>query len=249
MIKIFTVFILIFIFSACSEQHISQEVKSSIWNQGKRSAHLNNRSDTSTWDLEMFEDDKQLIGIGDLGPFEIGIYPVTKYETLGQGSFNGLRTINEAFSINKKNVLMSSFFVKSNTLNKNKLGDASDDLFFQILVLSDTLDNQNYNLNKNITLSRNHPDYLGQGFVQTKNNRIDYLAFTTAEENAYAIVNGRIFDLTYGQTILIAPQKDMTLRSFQIRSTPMTSDSILNYTSQLITKKNIIAFFDNDQNI
>ena len=96
----------------------------------------------------------------------------------------------------------------------------------------------------------NHPDYLGQGFVKTKDNRIDYLAFQTPENNCYAIVNARIFDLKYGKTILIAPQKDKTLRFLQKNQGKIiASDSIKKYTDKLITEKSIIEFFEHNGNI
>jgi hypothetical protein len=144
---------------------------------------------------------------------------------------------------------MNSFFVGKNELNKDRLNGMEDQVFFQILVLTDTIDNENYNLNKSISISRNHPDYLGQGFVKTKNNRIDYLAFQTAENNSYAIINSRIFDLHYGKTILIAPQKNNTLKSLQIKSPELTSGSILTYANKLTTDKKVIEFFDNNENI
>ena len=38
---------------------------------------------------------------------------------------------------------MDSFFVEKNELNKNRLNDKKDDVFFQIIVLTDTIDKKN----------------------------------------------------------------------------------------------------------
>ncbi|HLT52514.1 MAG TPA: hypothetical protein VKZ97_01395, partial [Flavobacteriaceae bacterium] len=105
------------------------------------------------------------------------------------------------------------------------------------------------NLNKSIAISRNHPDYLAQGFVKTKTQTIDYVAFTTAENTAYAIVNTRLFDLSFGKAILIAPQKDGTLKSLQIKSPDLTSNSVMEYTFTLKNKPKIIKFFNNKDTI
>ena len=142
---------------------------------------------------------------------------------------------------------MSSFFVKHNVLNQDRLKDMKDEVFFQVLILTDTLNNDQ--LTGNIITSRNHPDYLGQGFVKTINNRIDYAAFITAENNAYAIINTRVFDLRFGKTILIAPQKDKTLRSLQIESPKMSSDMIINYMESLLKDEKALKFFENKDNI
>lgn len=144
---------------------------------------------------------------------------------------------------------MNSFFVGENDLNKGRLKEMKDEVFFQILVLTDTIDNENYKLAKALVLSRNHPDYYGQGFIKTKTNKIEYMAFITAENNAYAIINTRIFDLRFGKTILISPQKDKTLRSLQIESPEMSSDSITKYTEELIKNEKTIKFFQNEDTI
>ncbi|WP_157358315.1 hypothetical protein [Winogradskyella sp. J14-2] len=215
-----------------------------IWNQQKREQHLNNRNDKTTWDNQMLENDKQLIGIGEFGPFEIGVFPVPKYELLGKNSFKGLGNKTEDFKVGNKTVVMNSFFVAKNDINKKRLGDKHNDVFFQLLVLTDTLDTENYNLNKNIAISRNHPDYLAQGFVKTKTTTIDYVAFKTAEGGAYAIINTRLFHLNFGKTICIAPQKDGTFRSFQIKSPQLTSETIINFTESLTKDDDVVTFFN-----
>ena len=205
------VVILCLIIVGCSNVDKTSKIESNIdktgWNNLKREQHLNNRNDSTTWDNEMLDNDKQLIGVGELGPFELGVFPVPKYELLGIGSFKGLGNKNEDFKLGDKTVVMNSFFVSKNEINKERLGDKDNEVFFQLLVLTDTLDTENYNLNKSIAISRNHPDYVGQGFVKTKSNTIDYVAFDTAEGESYAIVNTRLFNLNFGKTILIAPQK------------------------------------------
>lgn len=219
------------------------------FNQQKRQHYLDNRNDASTWDNEMLNNDKQMIGIGDFGPFELGVFPVPKYELLGNDSFKGLGSKGDTFKVGGKTVVMNSFFVAKNNINKERLGDKHDEVFFHIIVLTDTLDTDNYKLNKNIAISRNHPDYLAQGFVKTKTTTIDYVAFTTAEGDAYAIINTRLFNLNLGKTIGIAPQKDGTLRSLQIKSPELTSETIIKYTENLIEKDEVFKFLNGKNTI
>lgn len=246
MIKIIT--ILCFIIVSCSKVDKTAKLESDIdktgCNNQKREQYLNYRNDSTTWNNEMFNSDKQLIGIGELGPFEIGVFPVPKYELLGEGSFKGLGNKSEDFKVGEKTIVMNSFFAAKNEINQERLDDKADKVFFHLLVLTDTLDTENYNLNKSIAISRNHPDYVGQGFVKTKSNIIDYFAFDTAEGETYAIINTRLFNLNFGKTILIAPKNDGTLRSLQIESPQLTSDAIIAYTDSLIKEKQIIGFFE-----
>ena len=246
MIRVIT--ILCFIIVSCSNVDKTSKTESDIdktgWNNKKREQYLNNRNDSTTWDNEMLDNDKQLIGVGELGPFELGVFPVPKYELLREGSFKGLGNTNEDFKAGNKTVVMNSFFVAKNEINKERLGDKDNEVFFQLLVLTDTLDTKNYNLNKSIAISRNHPDYVGQGFVKTKSNTIDYVAFDTAEGESYAVINTRLFNLNFGKTILIAPQRDGTFQSLQVKSPVLTSETIIEYTESILAEDTMLKFFN-----
>ncbi|UKB78248.1 hypothetical protein [Chryseobacterium sp. MEBOG07] len=99
-------------------------------------------------------------------------------------------------------------------------------------------------------VSRNFPDVIGQGFVKTSNNRIDFSAFTTLEKEDFAIVNMKLYHLKYGNMILIAPQKDGSLRSLQINNTKdLTSETLKPYVEQLIQQPETVIFFVNEQTI
>lgn len=239
----------IILFSCNYSKPLDIKVEDSFWNIQKREEYLNNLNDSTTWNHQMLNNDKQMIGIGDLGPFKIGVFPVPNYDLLGNDSFKGIGNTNKNFKLGKKTLIMNSFFVAKNQLNKERLKEKKDEVFFQIIVLTDTLDTVNYNLNKSIAISRNHPDYVAQGFVKTKHNTIDYFAFKTIENETYAIVNTRLFNLNFGKTILIAPQKDSTLRSLQIKSPKLDSHSILDYTKDFIKNNEVNLFFNNKDNI
>jgi hypothetical protein len=67
----------------------------------------------------------------------------------------------------------------------------------------------------NEIISRNHPDYIGQGRMMAFEKQIDYMAFLTHTGQSYAIVNVRLFNLNLGKKIVITPQPDGSLRSRQ----------------------------------
>lgn len=90
---------------------------------------------------------------------------------------------------------------------------------------------------------------MGQGQFNTKDSKVDYIAFLTADRNNYAIVNGRLFNLRLGRTVLIAPQKDGTFRSMRIDSPLMSADDIRTYVDSLITEPKVRSFFAAPGNI
>lgn len=217
--------------------------------------HLANRNDSTTWNDKLFRNDLSRINDKKNGPFEYGVFPVPNYDLIGKGSFTGLGNYGYTGAqgyfkkVKDKKILFNSFFVMKNTLNNIPIDEKENLIFFQIIMLTDYIDSQNFTHLGSEIISRNHPDYIGQGFYKTKNNKIDYAAFITHDQNSYAIINTRIFDLKYGKTILIAPQKDKSLRSMQIVSPILSSKEIDEYTDLLLRKKEVIQFFTHEKNI
>ena len=130
---------------------------------------------------------------------------------------------------------MNSYRVKEN----NKI-------FFSILVLTDFIDEKDFTSMKSQIVSRNFPDVIGQGFIKTKQNKIDFSAFITLENDEFAIVNMKLYNLKYGNILLIAPQKDGSLRSLQIKEDiSLTTENLKSYLENLLTKPEIKTFFLN----
>ncbi len=153
----------------------------------------------------MFEEDMEWVEDIPSGPFNEGVFPEPKYDL--HGNFTGVGNKSGIYKIGDKTILMNSFFSNKNEINGKYLDTFSDEIFFHLMVLTDTVDTVNYSHSSSIILSRNHPDYLGQGAFKTKTNQIDYTAFITAERDMFAIVNTRLFNLNFGQTILEAISK------------------------------------------
>jgi hypothetical protein len=179
-----------------------------------------------------------------------------KYNLLAENSFKGVGNFgfpggeNSEFKINEKTILFNSFFAGKNHFNENYIDHSeADEIFFQIIILTDFVDTLNYKHLSSEVISRNHPDYFGQGFYKTKNAKIDYVAFLTADRSSYAIINTRLFDLKYGKTILIAPQRNKSLRSMQINSPKLSSKQVEDYTKKLLDREDIKLFFNAKGNI
>jgi hypothetical protein len=224
------------------------------WTEEKAQAYLLNRQDSTKWDMEILERDLKDYTVSG-SPFTLGVFPVPDYDLVGKGSFTGLGNLwclgidGSEKRIGNKTILYYGFFVKNSDVNKQYIGNRKDEVFFQIIVLTDFIDTVNYKHTSSLISSRNHPDYIGEGYFKTKENKIDFAAFITADRTTFAIVNMRLFNLKYGKTILIAPQKDNSLRSMQINSPELSSDDIDNYTDELLKQDEIIKFFTAEGNI
>lgn len=241
---IFIISILVF---SCKAQEEKPEFK---WNLEQERIHNENRNDSTKWSSKNWETD--ILDIELEGkPIINGVFPVPKYE-LTDSTFNGLGSSGnwEGYDLKDKKIVHHSLYVTKNGVNKKFISDKPNEVFFTIAVLTDSVDLKGYTHTYASVSSRNHPHYVGRGFVKTKSNEIDFVSFLTADRNNYAFINMRLFDLRIGRIILIAPQKNGTLRSLQLNSAIMSSEEIDKYIENLISNdKKVIDFFTKAGNI
>lgn len=243
----------------CLGAFAKSEITDFIWTEEKAKEHFKNQSDSKKWDMELLKNDLETVNKRiknpSKNPITFGAFPVPKYELVEGANFNGMGNYwfngsNGRFKkIGNKSIVYNTFFVNRNSMNSKYIGNKDIEMFFQVLVLTDNVNPTNKDSYAAHIISRNHPHYIGEGMFQTKNNKIDYTAFITADRNSYAIVNMRLFDLKLGKTILIAPQKDKSLRSLQIDSSNPSYQEIDSYVDKLLEKKEVIEFFTKEGNI
>ncbi|MEQ9266562.1 MAG: hypothetical protein RLN81_15135 [Balneolaceae bacterium] len=237
-----TIIFLLLIFSFnCKAQEEKPEFK---WDLEQERIHNENRNDSTTWNYEIWKDDTLDLELKGK-PIISGVFPVPKYELI-DSTFNGLGYSGNwtGYDLKDKKIVHHSLYVTKNGVNKEYISDKANEVFFTIAVLTDSVDLKGYtHTNVGIT-SRNHPHHVGQGFVKTKSNEIEFVSFITADRNNYALINMRLFDLKIGRIVLIAPQKDGTLRSLQLNSPIMSSEEIDKYIEELMSNdKTVIDFF------
>lgn len=181
------------------------------------------------------------------GPFTYGIFPYPDYDSISNKTFSGIGTTGNFYGIDLdgKKIVYTSFFENKSSLNSYRVKE-NNRVFFTILVLTDFVDDKDFTSMKSQIVSRNFPDVIGQGLIKTKQNKIDFSSFITFENDEYAIVNLKLYNLKYGNVILIAPQKDGSLRSMQIKDDVyMTTEKLKSYIDKLLIKQEIKTFFTN----
>ncbi len=199
-----------------------------------RQLHLSYVADSSRWDRKMFQDDAEHLDFSsDVGPMNAGVFPVPRYELLSGGRFDGVYSSGNTFhpiDLNGRAIVYSCFGSGNNPHQAPYLMDSTERVFFTVITVTDTIDTINYTTASSMITSRNHPDLTGEGTIQHRNGQVEFIAFWTAENDRYALVNLRLFNLAYGSIVVIAPHTDGTFRSLQIDTPPGGDD----YTSDLI---------------
>jgi hypothetical protein len=169
-------------------------------------------------------------------------FPTPEYASPGNG--NG--TIET--EIGGKNIIGHNVFIGRGEHSEHLFKNAEDTYitYFTILTISDGKETEN----PVMATSRNHPHYLSQGSLNTSTkSRVDWIATQLADKNAYAIVNSRFFDLRVGRLILVAPQKDGSIRFYQTDASPMDSAELKKFIEALKTDRKTMGFFNNEDNI
>lgn len=210
-----------------------------LWTLEAARLHHEKQFDPNQWDQKLLAVDIKGDPFTILLPMEEACFPVAPY----QGAAGA---IDYLFSFGDRILKGGAFSIGRNEYNESTFqeGDAHQ-VFFNVLVLTDVDDEEEYNL----VLSRNHPHYLGQGKVLTSTRPVEYMCFTTADQNSYAIVNSRIFDARLGRTILAAPQKDGSIRFLQLDYPYLGHNRALAYMAELLKRAEVQAFFRQEGNI
>lgn len=208
------------------------------WTAQWQKQYINDRENPTKWDSAHYKED--LDGFPKLKqePIVPGIFPVPNYD-LYPGTFDGIVAAN--FDLYLPSGQRITCVVNGNaktSLNQSMIGDNDVDYYFILAVVTDcppdTVTYDDVNISG---FSRNHPDVISEGYVRTSDSsKVDFVAFRAANNDAYAIVNMRLFNLHDGNIVIIVPQEDGSLRSMQIQPEKLlTFQTLRQYITTLLT--------------
>lgn len=220
------------------------------WNEFQKQ-HLKNRQDSVTWDKELLQRDiDDSMGNKKGKPFPHGAFPVPKYDLAGYYRYKGAGVAKNFKNYYGKKLVYYWFFANKTEATKEILKEKQNEAFFIIVTLTNFIDTANRTHGSAFILSRNNPDVICEGHFKTLNNdEVDYMAFLTANRDEYAVVNMRLFNLKLGRILLIAPQKDHSLRSLQLAAPLMSSNEVESYLNGLLEQDKVKNFFLNSGNL
>lgn len=190
------------------------EQKDTLWTYSDRLKYSNRNNDPTLWDLDMLKDDLNLLKqINWPTKTAISNYPspVAEYDW-------GVSYTNK-LNVEIQGKQLKGLFV-ANAKDKYRVLKDSSDFFkvkFNLLYLTDLPDEKK---SANSIISRNYPHYLSTGKQITSQGEIDWVQMDMADGRNFAIINQRYFDLEFGRTIVVGPQRDGSLRFLQLDISP-----------------------------
>ena len=212
-----------------------------------RLKQIENIKNPELWDMDRMKGD--IDTISEREPIRFGAFPVPHYSSLGFNYGGGGELNNRMarslpdykITVEDKEIVFQSFWMGNSPLYKEEQRNTA---FFTVITVIDTVDTNNFALGAARFISRNHPDYTGQGSFITKDNKVEFVAFATPDKGSFAIVNMRLFHLEYGNIILITPQKDGSFRSLQIQGSVPPSEASFEYIkTNVLQREEVIKFF------
>ena len=214
------------------------------WNLEKAKKQASDFNSSDTWDTETLEMEVGYIDALTSLDFPLfnSPFPTPEYESPGNGN-SPIET-----EIGGKKIIGHTVIIGKGEHSEYLFKNLNDEYitYFTILTISDGMETEN----PVSATSRNHPHYLSQGSLNTSSkSRVDWIATQFADKNAYGIVNTRIFDLRVGRLILVAPQKDGSIRFYQTEAPTMNSDEREKFIENLKTEPKAIEFFSDENNI
>lgn len=239
-------FLSTFIIAVNSQSALAQTDSIRVWTPLWQKQYLEDRENPCKWDKTHFLEDLEKFPHSNQEPITPGVFPVADYN-LYPGTFDGIIAANlDIFLPSGQRIACTVSGNSRTTLNEPLIKDNDEDFFFILAVVTDfpkdTISFDDVNID---SFSRNHPDVITQGYVRTsETEKIEFVAFRAANNDAYAIVNMRLFNLNDGNIVIIVPQEDGSLRSMQVKPEELlTFGTLRPYLTNLLTENKRITKF------
>lgn len=187
------------------------------WTEADRIRYAQRQADPTTWDTTMLREDLKWHLEPPSWPTQPAIQkipsPVPDYDW-GYCALGTLET-----TIGNRTVIGYNVAYAKDSF---RLADFSNpeayyQSYFTILVLTDWTQSSNRAAH---IVSRNAPHYLASGKFKTSTGEVDWVQMHLADGQNFAIVSQRYFDLNQGSTLLVAQQKDGSIRFLQLKESP-----------------------------
>lgn len=206
------------------------------------------RLDTATWNHKFLAMDKNIFGGKNRKEWERLPQEILPFPVIDYG--HGATGCGELFLTEPFKMTCSYFLIGKHDYNQAEFPPGQTHrIFFNLLVLSDTLDTLNFTVVENYVTSRNHPDYVGEGQIKTRNMNIEYVTVHRPDQTAFAVVGTKFFDLQLGNTIVVAPQQDGSVRFMQLKHSAVYLKEVEGFLTQAVRTEPIKSFLSAPGNI
>ncbi|WP_066757904.1 hypothetical protein [Crocinitomix algicola] len=209
---------------ACTNSTEKSQPKSILtkkWTPEKLKEHAQNQVDSTLWDKTLFAQDietyQNFKSIFEAYPLNKSPFPVTNYDYSVASTPIEIDTNGRFF----KGISIGDFeHIDADTINYK---------------LSLILVHNSPEIDENTLVdSRNYPYLTAQGIFTLKNTTYDWVFNSSPDGFSTLMINMKLFDLRFGETILIFPQENLSFTYQQLTLSPNDFDQMNDYKNAII---------------
>lgn len=238
--KILITIIFGFLFSSCQEKEklnsLDKNTEVNKWNIEKLSIRANEHLDSTKWDLKILNQDIETYNkyseIFQSYPLNKSPFPVAEYDY----AVSSIPFVIEMDSTVFKGVRIGEYENPESEKTIDKL---------TLLILTNDKDAEENTL----VDSRNYPYLTAQGIFKVKNNEFDWVFSASPDGFSTLLLNMKLFDLRFGETVIIYPQLDKSFIYEQIKDSPNNYENFEEFTSNIFQNHKVKNQLNSEKNI
>ena len=215
---------------------VSEEAERSKWNIDSLTHRAHQHLDSTQWDLKLF---KQDIETYDQYQEVFQNYPLNK-------SPFPVATYDYAVSY-----IPFTIDIQGKIIKGVRIGECEDldckkiKCQLTLLVLTNDKESEEFTL----VDSRNFPYLTAQGTFKVTNNEFDWVFSASPDGFSHLLLNMKLFDLRFGELIIIYPQLDKSFLYEQIKDSPNNYADFEEFKAALINNQRVTTALNSKNNI
>lgn len=224
--SIIILFILLFYYSCKEKEKIDSftaNEKSNYWSVKKLKNRASQHLDSTKWDTKLFNQDIETYNkyseIFQSYPLNKSPFPVAEY--------------NYAVSSIPFSIEMDSIVFKGVRIGEYENSESEKIIDkLTLLVLTNDKDAEETTL----VDSRNYPYLTAQGIFKAVNNEFDWVFSASPDGFSTLLINMKLFDLRFGETIIIYPKKNKSFFYEQIKDSPNNYENFQAFKKSIMNR-------------
>ncbi len=237
--KILLPFILVFFFCSCESKNKNaehlEEKRTGNWNLTQLNEKAQNHLDSHLWDRQLFLQDietyQKYAEVFRSYPLNKSPFPVARY--------------NYAVASNPFEIKLDNAIFKGVRIGEYE-NPESDKIIDQLTLM--VLTNDPHAEETTLVESRNYPYLTAQGIFKTNDHEFDWVFSASPDGYSSLLVNMKHFDLRFGQTILIYPQKNQSFLYHQLNDSPNNYSDFNAFIEAVRTHSKVRFQIESDKN-
>ncbi|SFT39951.1 hypothetical protein SAMN05216474_0345 [Lishizhenia tianjinensis] len=186
---------------------LEQTTQQENWNFDSLKHRASQNLDSAQWDMELYHQDlenyQKFKEIFQSFPLNKSPFPVAEYD---------YAVASTPFMIE-----LDTLIFKGVSLGEHE-NPESEKIIYKLSLI--VLTNDKNTQENTLVESRNYPYLTAQGTFEVEKNSLDWVFTASTDGYSTLLVNMKLFDLRFGETIIIYPQKDESFLYDQVKDSP-----------------------------